>query len=204
VVPASISSTVVRGFLRLGLVASVATLWRPMVLRAQTAARDQEVRLAVAALPEPLRADAKVLGYRSDGSMTVLRPGAGLFVCLARNPKETDFHVVCYHRDLDPFMARGRELRAQKRSQAAVDSTRLAEIKSGALKMPSHPAALYHLMAKAADVNAAAGTVAHARSMYVIYTPYATSETSGLSVKPGPGPWLMDPGLPWAHVMISP
>jgi hypothetical protein len=40
---------------------------------------------------------------------------------------------------------------------------------------------------------------------WVIYVPFATAETTGLSTKPVEnGPWLMDPGTPGAHIMITP
>jgi hypothetical protein len=38
----------------------------------------------------------------------------------------------------------------------------------------------------------------------VVYVPYATPESTGLSTTPGTAPWLMYPGTPGAHIMISP
>jgi hypothetical protein len=47
--------------------------------------------------------------------------------------------------------------------------------------------------------------VANSYTRWVIYTPGATAETTGLPLTPGPGaPWLMFPGTPGAHIMISP
>jgi hypothetical protein len=165
----------------------------------------RQIEWAVQAAPERLRADATVLGYAADGSLTILRRGPGALICLADDPKQPNHHVSCYHRDLDPFMARGRELRAKGLKDPAIDSIRLAEVKGGRLEMPAGPAALYQFIAKPGSADPTTGVVSNGQSMYVLYLPFATAETTGLSLAPKPGmPWLMDPGLPWAHVMITP
>jgi hypothetical protein len=165
-------------------------------LEAQTPPH-QQIAQAVAAAPERMQADATVLGYK-DGKLVTLRQGTGLLVCLADDPKEPGHHVSCYHKDLEPFMSRGRELRAQGLKAPAIESTRLAEIKSGKLKFPSQPTTLYQLISQKDDP-------AQARPMYVMYIPYATPESTGLSTRPlEHGPWLMYPGMPWSHVMIVP
>jgi hypothetical protein len=166
---------------------------------------ERQIEWAVQAAPERLRADATVIGYKPDGTMTTLRKGSGILVCLADDPKAPNHHVSCYHKDLDPFMARGRELRLKGLKDPAIDSARLAEVKSGALKMPTQPAALYQFIARPGNADPATGEVKNGQYMYVVYMPFATPETTGLSAAPKPGmPWLMDPGLPWAHVMITP
>jgi hypothetical protein len=101
-------------------------------------------------------------------------------------------------------MARGRELRAEGRTRPEIDSIRLAEIEAGTLEIPSRPTALYSLSSDSAAWDAAAGMPADASGLYVIYLPYATAESTGISVQPARDrPWLMYPGKPWAHVMIS-
>ena len=74
---------------------------------------EQQIAGAVLAAPEERRADATVLGYDASGAMVTLRKGTGDLICLADDPKEADFDVACYQKDLEPFMARGRELRAK-------------------------------------------------------------------------------------------
>ena len=126
-------------------------------------------------------------------------------VCLADDPAQAQFHVACYHRSLEPFMARGRELRALKKSHAAIDSARLADVKAGRFAMPSKPAALYQYFAPRDSVDAAAGVVNGASYLYVVYIPYITPETGGLTANPlAGGPWIMYPGKPWAHIMVAP
>ena len=169
---------------------------------AQSAAPVQ-IRSAVAPLPEEFRDGATVLGYETGkNGLVQLKEGAGPFICLADDPSDDRFHVACYHRALEPFMARGRELRAHKVTN--VDSVRYAEIEAKTLDMPLTPSALYSLTGKAENV-AADGTVSGARPLYVIYIPFATTSSTGLPAKPEPNmPWLMFPGSPKAHIMFVP
>ena len=100
-------------------------------------------------------------------------------------------------------MARGRALRASGVTGERVDTVRFAEARSGKLAMPKQPATLYQLFGGTFDP--AAGTVTGAKSLYVVYVPYATAESTGLSARPATGtPWLMFPGTPKAHIMFTP
>ena len=175
----------------------------PAVAAAQPPAA-QQIAAAVLPLPAEFRASATVLGYGADGALGTLRGGTGPYVCLAPDPKRADFHVACYHRSLEPFMARGRALRAQGiTSHERVDSARFAEVRSGALKMPTQGAALYSLTGGSFD--AATGVATGARPLYVIYMPGATPESTGIPAQPAQGtPWLMFPGTPKAHIMFVP
>lgn len=160
---------------------------------------------AVEAAPEPLRATATVLGWQ-DGKTTVIREGTGDLICVADEPGDARFQTACYQKTLEPFMARGRELRGDKHTRAQVDSIRLAEVKAKKWSMPAAPASLYNLAAPADSVDLATGLPRGARRWYVVYIPNATEASSGLSIAPdGTGrPWLMYPGMPWAHIMITP
>jgi len=184
--------------LALTLVAGVV----PAAAQAPIPPKEEQVMAAVLPLPENLRASARVLGYDAAGKFVELRPGTGM-VCLAQYPKEKSFHVSCYHESMDPFMARGRELRANGTPDAQVDTVRYAEAKSGKLKLPSGAATLYQLFGGTLDV--AAGSITGARRLYVVYLPYATGASTGLPERPkGTDPWLMSPGTPKAHIMFTP
>lgn len=163
-----------------------------------------QIVAAVQAAPEDRRAGATVLGYDASGALTTLRQGTNELICLADNPKANGISVACYHRELDPFMARGRELTAQGVTDDKVrDQTRFKEVDAGTLKMPKAPQMLY--VTSGTAIDPATGAIAEASTRWVIYTPYATLESTGMPAKGGPGlPWLMDPGTAGAHVMISP
>lgn len=167
-----------------------------------------EIQIAGATSPAPadLKDDAHVLGYNESGDMIELRAGSNDFICLADNPFDDRFHAACYHKSMDAFMSRGRALKKEGADRNTSRETRLKEIEAGTLKMPEAPAALYQLFGGPTSLNTETGEVSDVRPLYVMYMPYATTESTGLSSQaPMEGaPWLMDAGLPWAHIMYSP
>ena len=172
----------------------------------QTPSAEIQIKTAVLAAPAEKRENAMVYGYSDKGEFQVLRKGTNDMVCLADDPAQTGFSVSCYHKDLDPFMARGRDLKKEGKSQDDVFTIREAEVKSGKLIMPKQPSSLYVYTAKEEKYNRTSGEVTDAYLRYVIYIPYATAESTGLPLKPDVAgmPWLMDPGTHRAHIMISP
>lgn len=157
---------------------------------------------AVLPLPDSMRPGAMVLGYQG-GKLVELRQGRNDMICLADSPADSTFQASCYHKSLEPFMARGRALREEGFKRQAIDSIREAEIKKGALAMVSGPAALYSVFARSDKFDPAAGPPAGAAALDVIYLPYATTATTGISTQPSDkSPWLMHPGEYRAHVMI--
>jgi len=168
--------------------------------------KDIQLKQAVLAAPEEQREKAMVYGYNDKGDFIVLRKGENEMVCLADDPEQTGLNVSCYHKDLEPFMARGRELKKEGKNFQEVFDAREQEVKSGKLLMPKAPTSLYVFTAKDEQINKATGEVKDGYLRYVIYIPYATAETTGLPLKPtAPGmPWLMDPGTHRAHIMINP
>jgi hypothetical protein len=162
----------------------------------------QQIAEAVTALPDEMRAGAAVLGYSPDGKLIPLREAKNDMICLAPAPTEKAFHSACYHKAMEPFMARGRELRAQGTKDPQVDTVRFAEVKSGKLKMPTSPTMLYQIFGGTFDP--ATSKVTGGNWLYVTYIPFATSATTGLTDKgKDKGPWIMYPGTPKAHIMFS-
>ena len=191
--------------MKIPVMLSLIWLLTPVQAAAQTAApAEEQIASAVLAAPEERRAGAAVLGYNAQGKLVTLRPGSNDLICLADKPADNRFSVACYHKDLEPFMARGRELEAQRiTGNERNEKYRWKEIKEGKLPMPKEPRMLYVLSGKGYD--AASGKVTDASLRWVLYTPFATAETTGLSTKPKRGePWLMDAGTAGAHIMISP
>jgi hypothetical protein len=174
---------------------------------AQTATADRpaawQIAAAVLPLPDSMRAGAAVLGY-TNGKLVRLRAGSNEMICLADNPAQKGFETSCYHRALEPFMARGRALRASGVTERhAIDSLRLADVRSGRLVMPKGPAMLASLFAESDSFDPAGGRPEKSSMLHVIYLPYATSASSGISAAPAKDrPWLMYGGKPWAHVML--
>jgi hypothetical protein len=162
-----------------------------------------QIAAAVQAAPEELREGATVLGFNAEGKLVKLREGNNELVCLANDPARTSFSVACYHKELEPYMARGRELLAQNVTGKARDDVRWKEVAEGKLALPREPRTLYVLTGTGFDT--AAGKVTDPYLRWVIYVPYATAASTGLSTKPAAGaPWLMAAGTAGAHIMINP
>lgn len=167
---------------------------------------DIQIKTAVLAAPETKRSGAKVYGYNQQGEMIVLREGSNNLICIADDPEFEGIQVACYSEKLEPFMARGRELSSQGKSEIEKRKIRKEEADSGKLKMPDSPSTLYVFSGSEENYDKTTGELKDGKFRYVVYIPYATTESTGLPDKPeAPGmPWLMDPGTHRAHIMISP
>jgi hypothetical protein len=184
----------------------LALILSPMLISllnaAEAPAPAVQIAAAVQAAPEELREGAAVLGYNAKGDLVPLRPGKNELICLASDPSKTAFSVACYHKDLEPFMARGRELLAQGITGKDRNDLRFKEIETGKLAMSREPRTLYVLTG---NFDASTGKIANPYLRWVIYVPFATPATTGLSTKASDNaPWLMGAGTAGAHIMISP
>ena len=167
---------------------------------------ENQIKTALLAAPADKRAGAAVYGYLPGKEFTLLRKGSNELICLSDNPDQKGFSVSCYHRDLDPFMARGRELKKQGKAFQEIFDTREKEAKAGALKLPKQPTSLFVFSAPDENYDATTGEVKGGSLRSVVYIPFATAESTGLPLKPeAPGmPWIMHPGTHGAHIMITP
>jgi hypothetical protein len=173
---------------------------------AQIPTAEVQLKTAVLAAPEDKRAGAMVYGYDAKGKFVVLRKGTNEIICLADNPNQKGFSVSCYHQDLEPFMARGRELKDAGKTTQEIFDIREAEAKSGKLAMPKQASNLQVFSTTDENYNPTTGEVKKGSFRYVVYIPWATAASTGLPIKPeAPGmPWIMNPGTHRAHIMIDP
>jgi hypothetical protein len=176
----------------------------PAIAQSSIPSVENQIKAAVSPAPDNLKSEATVRGYDKQGNWVTLRDGSNELICLADDPDQSNFHVACYHKDLEPFMKRGRDLRAKGLSHNKVDSLRRVEIKNGKLPMPHKPMALYSLTGSKDSFDYSTGHIKKASPLYVIYIPFATEATTGLSQSPVSkgAPWIMEPGTPWAHIMV--
>ncbi len=167
---------------------------------------DIQIKTALLAAPADQKDSATVLGYDQSGKLVTLRKGNGKLICLADDPKKKGISVACYSSNLEPFMARGRALIAEGKTEKEKQEIREKEMEEGKIKMPKEPNILYVLSGDEANYNNTTGELKDGYMRYVIYTPYATFKSTGLSASPSfPGmPWLMDAGTAKAHIMITP
>lgn len=173
---------------------------------AQSSQEDHLINQALSAAPDEMMDGARVLAYDDQGMYRLMRDGDNGLTCVADNPEQEGFEAVCYHSELEAYMARGRELRAEGMSGMDTVTKRGEEIEAGSLSFTQGPSTLYIRYGDEAYYDEASGEVMASNLRYVIYTPYATAQTTGLPTQPaGPGaPWLMLPGDWRAHIMITP
>ncbi len=162
---------------------------------------ETQVKEALMALPEEFREGATVLGYRGTDELMVIRRGSNAMYCLADDPSKNGFSVAGYHKDLEPYMARGRALRKEGKTFQEVFDIREKEVMEGKLSIPQG-STLYVLTGEYDD----AGNPTNLYQRFVVYIPFATKESSGLPLAPSypGGPWIMNPGTHRAHIMINP
>lgn len=197
----TVSAASARALAAAGLVLAVSAF--PAAGQGEPLTPELQIRLAVQAAPPEMRDDATVHGYAADGSFTVLREGTNALICLAPTPGAETFEVSCHHDDLEPYFARGRELSADGVTGTDRTEARWREFSAGELPIP-YGGINYILTGEGFDAATAEIRAPYLR--WVIYTPNATAETTGLPERPGePGaPWLMFPGTPGSHIMIVP
>ena len=175
---------------------------------AQTSIPPAEVQIksAVLAAPEDKRDGAMVYGYNEKKELVVLRKGTNEMVCIADDPDVKGLNVSSYHKDLEPFMSRGRALKKEGKGHQEIFDMREKEVKAGKLIMPKQPSTLFVYSASEENFDIKTGEVKEGKLRYVIYIPYATAEGTGLPLGPEAHgmPWIMFPGTHGAHIMINP
>ncbi|MGA2600273.1 MAG: hypothetical protein ABSH09_25180 [Bryobacteraceae bacterium] len=97
-------------------------LFAAIAVAAEIPPAQVQIAGAVLAAPVDLRDGAAVMGYNADGKLVQIREGKNELICLATDPAKPAFNVACYHKDLEPFMARGRELLAETPGRSATRS----------------------------------------------------------------------------------
>ncbi|NYJ29181.1 hypothetical protein [Allomuricauda sp. ARW1Y1] len=164
------------------------------------------IATSLMAAPAASRDGCKVIGYNMAGEFVTLKEGDNEFIVLADDPKKSGFNAACYHKSLEPFMARGRELRAEGKTGPEIFDIREEEAKSGKLDMGIPGATLHIYYGEGDRYDPETHEVEDAQYRYVVYLPFATAESTGLPEQPigSNHPWIMNPGTHRAHIMISP
>ena len=164
--------------------------------------KDWQIKTALMAVPKDYQAGSKVYGYDSNGKFITLREGSNEYIAIADKPGDERFSTAAYHKDLEPFMARGRQLRSEGKDGKTIFDMRENEVKAGTLKMPDKAT----LCVFTGEVNADTKEIENPYLRYVFYIPFATGESTGLPTTPTPPghAWIMDPGTHRAHIMLTP
>src|SRR5690606_6247411 len=105
--------------------------------QSQIPSAESQIKTALLACPEMYQEGAKILGYNQKGELTTLREGNNDMICLADDPNRDGISVSCYSNKLEAYMARGRELIAEGKTEVEKRDIRKTEIDAGTLMMPT-------------------------------------------------------------------
>ncbi len=164
------------------------------------------VATALMAAPEESREACTVIGFDVNGDFVTFKEGTNDLICIVDNLNQKGFNAACYHKSLEPFMARGRELKAEGKNPQEIFDIREQEAKDGLLVLGDPGATLHIYYGPESRYDPETNEVEGAKYRYVVYIPWATSASTGLPESPiAPNhPWIMNPGTHRAHIMITP
>lgn len=170
----------------------VITMFAATVSNAVEITDEHLVDQALLALPANLRDGAAVVRFEG-GERSVLREGENGLICQPDDPDAPGIAIWCYPTTHDAYARRWYQLAAEGKERAEVDSIVAEEIESGELEWPN----------VAVNYNLRGGSIDNAVSLTVVYVPFATGDSIGITEKRDfHRPWLMRPGTVFAHIMI--
>lgn len=189
------------------LLASPLVLLLPIVVGstpAQVPSPDQQMAAATLPLPDAMRAGARVIGWSESGVRTDLREGRNGMICIADEPGDERFRVLCYPASLEPLLSRSRQLRDEGLEEEERDRRLEEEVETGKIVLPGQPAVLHMIDAPAGSYDPATGRMnEEAGRIRIIFTPYQTAEAMGLPTERHDDmPWVMNSGELFSHIMI--
>jgi hypothetical protein len=183
----------------------VLILIAPPPTLAQAPTAEAQVAAATLPLPDEMRAGATVIGWNESGERTDLREGTNGMICIADEPGDERFRVVCYPEALHSLLSRSRELREEDLEEAERDRRLEEEVEAGKVVLPEQPAVLHVIDGQAGSYDPATGQASgEASQLRIIFTPYQTAEAMGLPTERQDGmPWVMNSGELFSHIMIG-
>ena len=130
---------------------------------------DALIATALMATPQDKRAESKVIGFNMAGEFVTFKEGTNEFICITDKPTQDGFNAASYyHKDLAPYMARGRALKAEGKTFKELFDTRENEVKSGKLKMGAAGTTLHIYYGKNANYDEKRAEVEGATYHYIV------------------------------------
>lgn len=171
---------------------------------AQVPTGEEQIAAATLPLPDGMRSDAAVIGWNDSGERADLREGTNGMICIADEPGDERFRVVCYPQALHPLLSRSRELRRQGLEEEERDRRLEEAVEAGEVILPRQPAVLHIVNGPSGSYDPDTGQLGDGASrIQIIFTPYQTAEAMGLPTeRQGDIPWVMDSGKLFSHIMI--
>ena len=99
--------------------------------------------MAILAATKCNRAGTHVFGFNEQGEMITLREGTNHMIVRADDPNKEGFEVVAYPKDVEPFMKRGQELRAEGKNRGEIFDIREKEMHASTLQKLGYGSTLH-------------------------------------------------------------
>ncbi len=168
------------------------------LLAAEVPSPAEQIALAVLAAPKEWQAGVGVWGFDETGELVKLREASNDLVCFGDSPTRDGIHATCVPRRMEYYHVREWPLRNKG---LPVGKTLWAEVENGKLKKPTSPWTIHIL--EGTSFEASTGKIADYNLRWIVVMPNTTPESLGLpEAKSADKPWLMNPGRPFAHIMI--
>jgi hypothetical protein len=166
-------------------------------------ARDEEMALALTALPESLRGGAAVFVLEKTGYVKA-REGTSGIACLVEREAEGGRAPACWDREgvetILPVMLEKARLRAEGRSEEDVGHEIARGFESGRFRAPRRAGVSYMISEENHVWNGR--RVVTYRPHVMIYAPYVTNADIGADLRDPRMPWVLGEGTPHAYIIV--
>jgi hypothetical protein len=167
---------------------------------------EAEIALARSAAPAAISSDADIWVLRRGGHVKVKSGSTGV-ACLVTRDHPESLYPMCYDaagaRTILPIALREQKLREQGWTAERIAADVAAAIEKGELAVPERSAIAWMQSADQVIYNGQDGPRVGAwRPHIMIYWPYATESTTGVTPLADGDFMIREPGTPTAHLII--
>jgi hypothetical protein len=165
----------------------------PATVQAQAGGQDAMIARAVAPAPARLQADASVVSFANDGTITVVRQGSNGLMCWDESTSEA-FSATCTSEENKARASQNWQINHSGGTDEEIQAKFDQAEANGTREQSAFGTIFYHLDGATQET---------ARAHFTIVVPNATGESLGVPTRPRQdGIWLMDAGTSTAHLMI--
>lgn len=163
----------------------------------------EEITLALAALPETMRADATVYVLRAKGYEKA-REGTSGVACLVERSRPDTQEPICWDAEgtatILPVTLDSAAWRASGLSEDQIKSRVAEGFESGKYRAPRRGGVSYMMSGHNYVFNGQ--RVVHYQAHVMMYAPYATNKDIGATGKDPNAPWVLNEGSPHAYIIV--
>ena len=167
------------------------------------ASETEEITLALAALPDAMRAGAGVYVLGPQGYKLARASTSGITCLVSRSRPDTQ-EPICWDREgsetILPLALAKAEWQAAGASEAEVTTREQEGFATGKFRAPRRAGVSYMLSAENWVFNGERVVRYHPHVM--VYAPYVTNADIGGASKDPYAPWILNPGSPHAYIIV--